>query len=187
MNWSEEWTNLIWRVTSVDVFILFEILYVVESVIAYNMEWAVMCYMGLVYFNFGLSIYWKNWNSKFSSAGQKMASLHVLGSCPKQAQKTSFGTSASLGYSLFCNESNHHKRIATSPPSHGHVSRGYFFVSFFCPTWHLIASHGTNFVTFLGFISDKKRGSQFSDTARIVTKFVTKKQFSSQNTFYDPH
>ena len=60
MNWSEESTNLIWRVTSVDVFILFEILYVVESVMAYNMEWAVMCYMGLVYFNFGLSIYWKN-------------------------------------------------------------------------------------------------------------------------------
>jgi len=50
----------------------------------------------------------------------------LLGSCPKQAQKMSFGTWALLDYFLFCGESNHHKGSAMSPPSHHHISRGYF-------------------------------------------------------------
>ena len=37
-----------------------------------------------------------------------------------------------------------------------------------------IVSHGIDFVTFFGLGSDEKRASQISDTARIVTKFVTK-------------
>ena len=77
MSWFEPWTNLIWREISVDVFILFEILYVLERVMAYNMEWAVMCCMGLVQFNFGLSISWKKLKFKiqFSCPKKKIASL----------------------------------------------------------------------------------------------------------------
>jgi len=66
----------------------------------------------------------------------EMTTWTLLGSCPKQAQKISFGAWAFLGYFLFCDELNHHKGFAMSPPSHHHISRLYFFVTFFCPTWH---------------------------------------------------
>ena len=38
-----------------------------------------------------------------------------------------------------------------------------------------IVSHGIDVVTFFGLGSDENQVSQISDTARVVTKFVTKK------------
>ena len=38
-----------------------------------------------------------------------------------------------------------------------------------------LVSHGIDFVTFFGLGSDENQVSQISDTARVVTKFVTKK------------
>ena len=125
---------------SVDIFILFEILYVLERVMACNMEWAVMCYMGLVQFNFGLSICWKKLKFKiqFSCKKKSITTWTLLGSCLKQAQKMSFGTWASLGYFLFCDELNRHKGSAMSSPSHHHISRLYFLWHLHRQPWHNI-------------------------------------------------
>jgi hypothetical protein len=38
-----------------------------------------------------------------------------------------------------------------------------------------LVSHGIDFVMFFGLGSDENQVSQISDTARMVTKFVTKK------------
>ena len=91
-----------------------------------------------------------------------------------------------VGLFIVLYESNRHKGFAPSYPNHRDVSR-QFFVMFFILRGTFIVSHGIDFVTFLGFGSDKKLPSQISGMVRIVTKFVTKNTFSSQNIFYDPH
>ena len=84
-------------------------------------------------------------------------------------------TWALLGYSQFCDKSNCHNWSARSYPNYRHIMCGQNFVMFSVLRGTRLVSHGIDFVMFFGLGSDKNQVSQISDTATMVTKFITKK------------
>ena len=144
----------------------------------WNMEWAVMCCMGLVQFNFGLSIRWKKLKFKIQFICQKKQPHYVdlIGLMSKISPKNVIWYMGFVGLFLVLWRIKSSQRVChVTSQSSPHQQIIFFCDVFLSYVALCIASHGTIFVTFFGFISDEKRASQISDIVTIVTKFVTKK------------
>ena len=105
----------------------------------WNMEWAVMCCMGLVQFNFGLSISWKKLKFKIQfSCQKKIASLRGPYWAHVQNKPKKCHLVHGLCWTIFCFVAN--QIITKGLPCHLLVittSAEDIFCDVFCPTWHL--------------------------------------------------